>query len=155
MLNVPDYGYGMGLTVHARTKRRYDYSFIETAAVQIGDDILEISGFGNYFLNGVDHAALPAAISSNHFLTHEQISENDHKYLIDLTKGIRLIVKTHRDTVSVSIEADLGADADGFTTWFRNSTGLMGAYPSGALLGRDGRVVTADEMGDEWQVRDL
>lgn len=155
MLNVPDYGFGMGLTVHARTKTRYDYSFIETAAIQIGDDILEVSGFGNYFLNGVNQAEMPAAISSNHFVTHEQVDENDHKYEVDLGKGITLDVKTHKDTVSLSVNVGYGADTQAFANWFKNSTGLMGSFPHGEMLARDGRVLTdPNEMGQEWQVLD-
>jgi hypothetical protein len=145
----------MGLTVHARTKTRYDYSFIETAAIQIGDDILEFSGFGNYFLNGVHQAEMPAAISSNHFVSHEQVSENDHVYTIDLGKGISLDVKTHKDVVSVAVDVAYGADTHTFATWFKNSTGLMGSFPKGEMLARDGRVLTdPNEMGEEWQVRD-
>ena len=46
-------GQGNNLDLHIRTTIRYDYSYIESAAIQIGNDVLEVSSFGSYALNGV------------------------------------------------------------------------------------------------------
>ena len=48
----------LDLRVHVRTRIRFEYSFIESAAVQIGDDVLEVSSFGSYAVNGVESAYL-------------------------------------------------------------------------------------------------
>lgn len=78
LLHAPDFGFGMGLDVHIRTKIRYDYSYIESAAIQVGSDfLLEVSGFGQHFLNGVYAGDLHQAIAHEPFksdinVTHEQ-----------------------------------------------------------------------------------
>ena len=41
LLDAPSFAHGLGLTAHTRNKGRYGYSFIESAAIKIGDDILE------------------------------------------------------------------------------------------------------------------
>ena len=42
-----------------RTKPRYEYSYIEAAAIKIGTDILEIGSWGDFMINGVSDAATP------------------------------------------------------------------------------------------------
>lgn len=125
-------------------------SFIETAAIRIGEDVLEVSGFGQYFLNGVADAETPAALSDL-LVDHKQISDHDHQYNIDLGDGAHISIKTHNDIVAVGM--DLAGGAAG--KWFANSTGLMGSFETGALLARDGVTVLTDpnEMGQEWQVQ--
>ena len=129
-----------GLTIHTRTKIRYDYSFIETAAIKIGDDIFEISSWGKYFLNGVSQADTPAVIS-DYFITHDVINEFDHKFDIDLGQGANLVISSHKDIVSVGLSGSDGLD---FEKWFKSSVGLMGAFETGEMLARDGVTVLND-----------
>jgi hypothetical protein len=68
LLDAPDFNNGMGLTIHVRTKPRYEYSFIESATLKIGDDVLEVGAWGNYILNGVSRPDLPETMSSAGFL---------------------------------------------------------------------------------------
>ena len=132
------------------SKIRYDYSFIETAAIKIGEDVLEVSGFGNYFVNGVADAELPIAMS-DYIVTHDVINEHDHKYIIDLGEGAILAIETHNDIVGVGMDLH-GGQVESF---FVNSTGLMGNFETGAMLARDGVTVLNDpnEFAQEWQVR--
>ena len=43
LVHIDDFQNGLPLDIHIRTKIRYeDYSYIESAAIKIGDDILEV-----------------------------------------------------------------------------------------------------------------
>ena len=53
LLHDDSFAHGLGITIHIRTKERYGYSYIETAAVRIGEDTLEVSSYGFYMVNGV------------------------------------------------------------------------------------------------------
>jgi hypothetical protein len=154
LLDAPNFGNGAGLLIHTRTKIRYDYSYIENAAIQIGGDILEVASFGEYKLNGISRVHMPTGVS-DYFVTHKRPNKLDHEFVIDLGQGASLLIKTHKDIVSVTI---LGAAGEGydFDKWFTNSKGLMGSYETGEMLARDGVTVLNDPnaFGQEWQVRD-
>jgi hypothetical protein len=154
LIDAPNFGGGAGLLIHTRTKIRYDYSYIENAAIQIGGDILEVASFGQYKLNGISRVDMPSGVS-DYFVTHKNPNKLDHEYVIDLGQGASLLIKTHKDIVSVTV---LGAAGEGydFDKWFTNSTGLMGSYETGEMLARDGVTILNDPnaFGQEWQVRD-
>ena len=61
MLHAPNFALGLGLDIHIRTKIRYGYSYIELAALKIGNDILEVSSWGEYSVNGVGKADMEQA----------------------------------------------------------------------------------------------
>ena len=121
-----------------------DYSYIESAAVMIGNDILQVSSWGNYMFNGISAAELPLAVS------HSVMSEKESKFEIHLGKNSeRVVIKTFKDMVSVVVD-------HGNNESFHNSVGLMGQFNTGAMLARDNRTVIDDPIlfGQEWQVRD-
>jgi hypothetical protein len=135
-----------------RTKIRYEYSYIEGAAVKIGDDVLEVSSWGQYFLNGVESAELPATIGGRS-LNHTQLNPNEHHFVIptnDLGGDIpeHILVSTFKDFVSVHIK-------NGFAGSFGESVGIMGNYYTGAMLDRNGKEIhDPNEFGQAWQVLD-
>jgi hypothetical protein len=123
-------------------------------AVKIGDEIMEFSGFGEYFINGVNQVELPFGVA-NRAVTFEKISEIDYNYKVDLGFNSSLNIHTHNDIVSMSIKAG-AAEGTAFYDWFETSAGLMGSILTGQSLARDGVTVLDDSaMGDEWQVRDF
>lgn len=148
MLDVPDFGNGQGLTIHTRTKGRYDYSYIESAAIKIGDNVFQLSSYGDYILDGVSQAELPATIGG---YTIRQTAQNakESKFEIQFSEYKSIELSTFKDLVNVRTPV-LNHDE------FRTSKGLFGAFPSGRLVGRDGTTVFTDhnEFGQEWQVLD-
>jgi hypothetical protein len=52
---------GLDLSIHIRTKIRYEFSFVQSAAIQVGEDILEVAGFGEYDYNDDESADLAGA----------------------------------------------------------------------------------------------
>lgn len=151
LLHAPDFdGKGIDLDVHVRTTIRYWYSFIEVAAVQIGDEILEVGAYGNHALNYVDDALADARnhrTIGGYPVYHTQPSLKKHVYDIVLGPGQNITITSFKDLVGVH------------TTSHHFPSGVSGIMGSinGTMLGRDGVTdmsADTDAFGQEWQVRD-
>lgn len=151
LLKAPDFEQGKGLEIHIRTQARYEYSYIESAAIKIGDEILEISSFGEHWLNGVESAITTDEDCSlaGYTIQYNQINKKKHSFTIGLGKSGQdaLVVKTFKDLVAVNI-------VNATTASFGSSTGMMGRFSDGALVARNGETVMEDlnAFGEEWQV---
>jgi hypothetical protein len=137
------------LDIHLRTKMVRYWSYIERAAIRIGNDILEVEGLPdfslsywiNYEYQGElnDLAGFPVSINKN----------ND-RYTINLASvfpGQKIEIKTYKEFVGVKI---IGATKESFG----NAVGITGDYQTGNTYARDGSTVLHDfnELGMEWQV---
>lgn len=148
LLEAPHFDDATSLQIHTRTKMRYDYSYIESAAIRLGNDTLQVSSFGEYFFNGVESAKLPATLGGFQ-VTRQEVDAKRTIFQILLNDQERILVETFKDIVSVDIEhADY--------TRFHDSIGMLGEYGGqGRLLARDGITAVMDpyELAQEWQVR--
>lgn len=145
---------GLDLDIHLRTSMVRYWSYIKTAVIRIGADILEVTGSPlkesgknklNYRIN-FEHlgeldtlGGFPIAINPN----------ND-KYTIDLDNeypGQKIEIKTFKEFVSVKV---IGATKESFG----NAVGITGDFVTGNTYARDGTTVLHDfnELGLEWQV---
>jgi len=151
LLHVPNFEPGLDLHIHVRTTIRHDYSYIESAAVQIGDDILDVESFGQYAWNGVDNANLAEASANlaGYPIIHSQTNEKQHVFDIVIGPYEKITIATFKDMVSVMIH-DSSANFR-----YQNSVGLMGSFDEGNMLARNGTTIIKDpdEFGQEWQVR--
>ena len=145
-LSAPEFANGLGLDIHMRTTIRYEYSHIEAAAIKIGEETFEIGGWGDYMLNGVQGAQMPNKIS-DYPITHEWISEKVQKFKIHISETDVIEMKHYKDMVTVNVPQ---------SDEFNNAIGLLGSYPSGLRVARDGQTIIEDfnEFGQEWQVLD-
>jgi hypothetical protein len=148
LLHNAEFESGLSLDVHIRTKLRHDMSYISSAALRIGSDVLEVESHGVYYLNGVAGAALPAEFSGFEFL-HTQPTDKQHVFEVHLGGRERIKLKAYKEFVSVLIE-------QGQQEHFADSVGLMGDFAHGVQLSRDGKTVIddANAFGQEWQVLD-
>ena len=123
------------------------YSYIESAAVKIGDDVLEVSSFGTYALNGVESAWMPGTLSG-YEVQYYNPSKNVHVFQIIIQDDEKIVLRSFKDLVSVMIEKASPAN-------FGSSVGLMGKFPDGTKVGRDGVTVfdNMNEFGQEWMVQ--
>jgi hypothetical protein len=146
LLHSPAFESGFGLDVHIRTKLRRDMSYISSAALRIGSDVLEVESHGVYHLNGVANAELPSEFSGFEF-SHTQPTDKQHVFEVYLGGRERIKLKTYKDFVSVLIE-------QGQNKHFFDSVGLMGDFRTGHMIARDGNTVLDDPnaFGQEWQV---
>ena len=138
---------GTGMTIYVRTTARYEYSYIESAVLKIGDDILEVSGWGQYYLNGIANA-FPIKLDQYNVTHSVDESNTRHSFEVSLGGDKAIIISTFKDWINIkpvnAVEEDFGT-----------AVGMMGSYESGDLLARNGTVLTdANAFGFEWQVRD-
>jgi hypothetical protein len=147
-LQSKEFESGMGLDVHIRTKIRGDMSYISSAVLRIGADVLEVQSQGFYYLNGAAKADLPSEFSGFEFL-HTQPTDKQHVFEVHLGGRERIKLKTYNDFVAVLIE-------QGESKHFVGSVGLMGDFNGGRMLARDGETILEDPnaFGQEWQVLD-
>jgi len=154
LVNNSGFDHGRGLNVHIRTKINSWWSSIEAVAIQIGDhDILEVMGGetgGEYWSNrqlGDDLQDVDRLDIMGYEVLYRKISSKQKRYRIELGNGDALSIETYKSFVTVNAKANNPAQ-------FLGTLGLMGSYPSGKKLARDGVSVmeNAEEFGKEWQV---
>jgi len=155
MLSHPEFNGGLGMDIHLRAKKTKQWSYISTAVVRIGRDTFEVAGKkdGNTQLlnmvevknkewdqNSVNIGRFPISYTP-HF-------SNQREYVIDLGKKEYIHLKTWKDMVRVDIVVNHE------TNTFGGSLGLMGSYPEGIMLGRNGKAIIPEfnNFGQEWQV---
>ena len=143
---------GLGMEVHLRTKIQTWWSYIEAAALQIGDSILEVKGGkdATYWINQEEGPQLEngAEFSLSGYKVHfKRTNGHQHRYRIDFGNGNVVAIEVFKDFVRMNVRAGNADD-------FAGALGMMGHYPDGKLVGRDGKTVIkdTDAMGLEWQV---
>jgi hypothetical protein len=148
LLHSDQFDHGLGMDIHIRTHHRGQYSTIASAALRIGDEILEVSGKdgGMHILNGQVHVELPASLAG-YTVTHMRHSDIQQTYRVHLSHKQAVVFTTWRDIVSVSIEHGTVED-------FGDAVGMMGDFATGRLLARNGHEMDdVNAFGQEWQVR--
>lgn len=152
LLENKEFSNGMGMNINIRTKERTWWSYIESAVVQLGDSTLEIKAglkSSSYWINGGEENELVTGEASMGDFPVQLKRVNDHhtSARIDLGNGDAIGIETFKDFVRVNIK-------NKSEKAFNGSKGLLGAYPNGAKIGRDGKTVfqDANEFGMEWQV---
>jgi len=160
MVLTKDNGFadGLGLEVQIRTKLVRFWSYIENAAIHIGDDILEVQG-------STDAADQTEAIYWYNFeyqgeMTHfggfpitvkvSQVKSHKRTFEIDLSTkypGQKIVISTFHEFVRVDF---VNASAQAFG----NTVGMLGDFKTGNTLARDGETIINDfnHFGNEWQV---
>lgn len=125
---------------------RNEYSFIEGAAVKIGNEVFEVASYGSSFLNGVADAEMPAAIFGFP-ITRTRKDKKSVTFKIHLGGNESITLGVYKDWVSVKIIED-------GSFRYLGSEGMMGQFETGNLLARDGETILEDPllMGQEWQV---
>lgn len=142
----------VGMDIHIRNKKmRGMFSYVDSAAVRIGDDTLEVKGGkdGGFWLNGEEGANIDSTVSlvSKFPLVIKKLSEKSRQFIINLGDEEAIVITTWNAMVRVSIK-------DASSENFGKSTGLMGTFYTGEKIGRDG-ITNIDDFimfGQEWQV---
>jgi hypothetical protein len=156
MMKDSQFADGLGLDVHIRTKIVRFWSYIQTVAIRMGYDVLEIQGSADmeddqphYWINYEYQGELDTVggfpvkqREVGHFV-------NKREYKIDLSSkhpGLDITVQLYKEFVRVKFNGNQEA--------FGQTVGLLGDYATGNTLARDGITVLDDysSLGDEWQV---
>lgn len=144
------------LDIHIRTTSRYQYSYIESAVLRIGDNTLEVSSWGEHALDGIGGVDLSienaklAQFPIYHTRPSSDSSAKHHVFDVVVGPHQNITFSTFKDLVSVKI-------TEGSKAIFGDSVGLMGSF-SGKLLARDGTPMLVEDdgasaFGQEWQVK--
>lgn len=157
LVHHPEFANGLGLYIHIRTKHRgLIGSYIESAALRIGDDTLEVKAITErktvWWLNGIQNAELDSATVSGYPISHyvaKQTTMDSHRFNVDLGGGLRMMFKTHKNLINVRFWESSPQGA------LSGSIGLLGDRATGAMLRRNLEEHTedADAFGNEWQVK--
>eukprot|EP00977_Amphora_coffeiformis_P008899 scaffold2015_cov186-Amphora_coffeaeformis.AAC.12 len=153
MIHSENFHNGAGFDLHARTTIQDYFSYMETAAVRMGDYTMEMHP-DHFFLNGVEMkpADLPMTFGDEHKYTvsnHPIEAGKNPKfyqyYKLDLDGKSNLIFKFYKQYLTIAIQ--------GHPVDFSDAIGLLGDYTNGEMLSREGVVMTDfNQLGFEWQV---
>ena len=153
MAHSDNFHQGVGLDLHARTTIKEYYSFIETAALRVGDYTMEFHP-DHVSLNGVLYipADLPITFGEEYIYTISNVEVGEEKdsskrqyYKVDLHEESSIVFKFYRKYLTINISGNEGD--------FGDSVGLLGEYGTGNMISRDGRVMdNFDNFAFEWQV---
>jgi hypothetical protein len=153
-----DFADGLGLDVHIRTGLVRYWSYIKSAVIRIGNDILEIEGSAtefdsetHYWLNYdyqgelTEFAGFPVKKFSQ-----QGTAVTKNRIEIDLSSkypGQKIVLSTYKEFVKVQFENSSSES-------YGNTVGMLGDYKTGKTLGRDGVTEIHDftDYGHEWQV---
>jgi len=154
LLQCPNFASGTGLLIHARTEIRYRYSFIRNLALRIGDEVFEIAGREEYYLNGIARSNCPSKFAGfslkrmNETMRCGKTGEcaKVTAYSIDFKEYGKAILSMWRDFIYISISGNNLA--------FEGAVGLMGSWGKPGKFARDNTTILDDDnaFGQEWQV---
>ena len=143
---------GVGLDLHARTTIQDYFSYIETAALSLGNDVVQF--YKTYFLvNGEKFHAedLPMQFGNGYTISETPVpeskrTENRKDYSVDLNDGSQIRFRFYKQFLTMNV--------DGHPDHFEDAVGLLGEYTTGAMVGREGEAFDDfTDFGFEWQVR--
>lgn len=159
LLDNPSFADGLGLRLHIRTTRVKYFSFIERAALQIGNNTLE-------FDNDLNNILIDGEVAE--FKNHHKTMLGDYWVRKD-PKAVSVRIKDNGRGDEHRIKIDFVVRKNGFpgvivdgggTDVFKGSLGLLGDWETGKKLARDGATeievdpMDAEAFALEWQVRD-
>lgn len=147
---------GMGMLLHIRTKIEAWWSFIQGAALLIGEETLEIKGGESsdqwLYVNGAVNEPLEKnkwnVVKFAGLVLRFKQSDLIREAHVYLGNGKKISMKSFNGFVKVDVDAE-GSDL------YNGSNGLLGRFPDGKRVARDGESLIEDinAFGQHWQVQ--
>lgn len=159
LVKDPNFANGLGLDIHIRSKLVRYWSYIQSVAIRIGTDILELQGSADeedyrfhYWIN-YEYQAEIDTLGGFPIKGHsKKVHSHKNNFEIDLTSafngnGPKILISSFKEFLKVEFE-NASVEA------FGNSAGLLGDFKTGKTLARDGSTVfdVFTDLGQEWQV---
>lgn len=153
LFEKPDFANGLGLDVHIRTQVETWWSYIEVAAIRVGDHTIEVMGGKDtfqYWIDGDRNTVLEDGEKlafGEYILTKKVIADHQVRFRLDLGDGDAISIESYKKFVRVSFKLKTEHKFDG-------GLGMLGSHPDGKKIARDGETLIedSDEFGQEWQV---
>jgi len=147
------------MDVHVRTKKMRLWSYVSSAAIRIGNDVLEVMGGqeNKFWINGVigkeediqsiDGKMTLGSTLSGYQILFDVVSKKSRKFSIDLGDEEKIVISTWNAFVRINFD-------NAKSKHFEGSEGLMGSFSRGLKLARDKSTILEDldVFGQEWQV---
>ena len=132
------------LDVHVRTTIKDTWSYIESSAIRIDKHIFEFTKDDKLLIDGEETSL---ALDETYYMDGScSVTKMENFYLLQEYGG-RFVLKVKRTGKFHTISMD------GLSSYLAQSRGLLGKYPSGAMMGRDGKLMdTFHDLSFEWQV---
>lgn len=149
LVSDPSFADGKGLMVYIKTEIVRSWSYVTSAAIRIGEDILEVKGGmddSHYWFNKNYQGKLTTM--GGFPVKYKKANSKSHSYIIDLgSKEDKIEIRTYKELVRIDFKKAK-------KELYKNTVGLLGDYATGKKLARDGFTVIEDdnEFGQEWQV---
>jgi hypothetical protein len=153
MIHSDNFHKGAGFDLHARTTIADYFSYIETAALRVGEHTVQFYK-DHVVFNGEVHKVeeLPLTFGGEFKYTISnapvEASKNERfyqYYKVDLHKESILLFKFYKNFLTINVS--------GHPDDFSDAVGLLGDYTTGDMITRDGDTMTDfDQFGFEWQV---
>ena len=144
---------GVGLDLHVRTTIENFFSYIETAALRVGENILNFHK-DYIYVNGfrILSSSLPVNFGGDFKFTVSSPKLDPNKnsmfyqnFVVDLQGESTITFRFYKKYLTIDIR--------GHRRDFGDSVGLLGEFATGAMIDRDGNLVdTFEHLGFEWQV---
>lgn len=153
MVDNPSFANGLGLKIHIRTTISTWWSHISTAAVQIGDNTIEVmgnrDGLPKYWINQGEEKEVQngETMLGDFRLTFKLINNHQANVRLDLEHGNGVSLETYKRFVRVNMGTQQ-------PDYFAGSVGILGSFSEKEMLARDGKTIMEDPIafGQEWQV---
>ena len=161
LLHNPDFNDKMGMDIHIRTKIEAFWSSVESAAIKLGSEIMEIKADpaskewlwfnGQEVTSALKEGEWNARQLSGFKVRFKETNTNVREANIYLTGSQAnevLVMKTFKSFVRIDVNWE-------GSTHYTNSVGLLGDHAhEGKRLGRDGQFIkSVNKFGQEWQVQ--
>lgn len=150
LVHSPGFSNGKGLRLHIRTERRNMFSFISNAALQIGNDVLEVQSNGEYFVNGV------ANPTGNIWMSGYGVAKtNMDSCGNNVETCSKLSVALPGGVGSIELSTKYGVVFVSFKGHFPDSVGLLGSYDRPGMIARNPEINLTgypDVFAQNWQV---
>jgi hypothetical protein len=160
LLHNPEFNDGQGMDVHIRTKIADFWSSVESAAIRLGEEIMEINANpesdewlwvnGEVVSSGLEIGKWYTTTVGGFLIRYKESSASVREANIYIKGAVeRMVFKTFKSFVRVDVDWETDPDN------YMGSVGLLGSFDKlGMRVARDG-VTTIDdtnEFGQEWQV---
>ena len=162
LLHNPEFNNGLGMDVHIRTKIEDFWSSVESSAIQLGDETMEIQANpesdewlwvnGKAISVGAQTGKWYETEIAGYVLRYKESSASVREASIYFKGHVeRIVFKTFKSFVRVDVDWESSPEH------YKGSVGLLGSFDlNGLRVGRDGEtpIMNNNEFGQEWQVSD-
>jgi len=163
LMENPRFKNDLGMSIHIRTKIETWWSYVSASAIRVGDETLEVVGGDQdnwLYINGVANKFLEdkkwysvqfsgLKLRFKQTKLRQGFNREVHLYLGNPNvDGEKLFIKSYHEFVKVELDAHGSNNYEG-------SLGLLGRFPDGNRVGRDGEnfIEDVNAFGQHWMVQ--